>query len=677
MISLYTSFLELERPLLDVDDMSDEELQEYLGQLFLVGFEVEWDKSFEDCVVHSLIDDFGVGGVILFRRNFPYYYYDAVPVDIKRQELMEHIRKLQDWSHRASKLPLFVAVDQEGGNASQLCNGLMTELPSNMALGSLRDEDDAYTAGRITGEELCMLNFNMNLAPVADVNTNGRNDLIRDRSFGGHQDLVAPMARAYFEGQRDAGIISVAKHYPGHGSTEEGIEAPGVPKSSLSPENIISSIDPFRELVDHGIECLMSSHFTLSFSSSDIVTYDENFISRGLRTDSIEVFDDTWLKPLNFPGVIMTDDLCLPCITARDTSANGDVYADRVAEAAVKAFDAGHDILMVAHIFPNHSTDAVLNKPNWSYRKALRLSEFGRVYQLLRDHIFSADAGVRKERIDRFKQSLIRILHLKDKISNKTTREYTSDYFDNIVEKCHHRKLSDDFFRKSFGMVPAIGGFPELSRFDKSDTIVVYFPANIVNYQGLRRIETGPDYIEFLEERINSVPFARELNEVFRDRTSMVMRMELEYPAPVAYKSRAMTIAHSAESLKPSAMVFIISNANQWELFNYSLRQLDRSTDFDLSNVVVILTSSPTLLNLQPLKETPELVTRINILVAYSGFEKNAEILCRYLADNQAVRGSELPVSIASINPTPRWKVKPRDEASNPYLESNLADVSH
>ena len=166
--------------------------------LFCVGF------SGEDVPAHLapwLAD--GLGGVILFRRNLT---------------SLEQICRLTSDLHRAASCPLLLGVDQEGGRVARLPPPFLTP-PAAAEVGRTGDPVLAQALARAMGQELRAAGMNWNLAPVLDVHTNPANPVIGDRAYGTDPETVARFGLAVIAGLAEAGVLSTAKHFPGHGDT--------------------------------------------------------------------------------------------------------------------------------------------------------------------------------------------------------------------------------------------------------------------------------------------------------------------------------------------------------------------------------------------------------------------------------------------------------------------------
>jgi len=288
--------------------MASLSLEDKVGQLMMVGFAgTRVDES-----VESLVRGRRVGGVCLFRRNI---------------SSGEQVARLNDDLRRllADGIPPFLALDQEGGNVVRVRDDVVV-LPGNMALGATRSAELAYAAGRAQGEDLERLGFNMNLAPVLDVNLNPRNPVIGIRSYGDSVPLVAELGRAFVRGQQDAGLVTVAKHFPGHGATDaDSHEA--LPVMRESREEVLAQLEPFRAVIQDGLDGLMTAHVAVPGLTGDHVP----------ATLSAQVLQGLLRQRLGFDGLVLTDELEMDAIAER--------YG--VGRAAVLAVNAGADMVLI------------------------------------------------------------------------------------------------------------------------------------------------------------------------------------------------------------------------------------------------------------------------------------------------------------------------------------------
>ncbi|MBE2250334.1 MAG: beta-N-acetylhexosaminidase [Myxococcus sp.] len=282
-------------------------LEEKVGQVMMVGFPgLTVDGSVSELVKGQ------VGGVCLFKRNIA---------------SAEQVAKLND-DLRAlfPSVQPFIAVDQEGGNVVRLSDRNVV-LPGNMVLGATRDAHLAYEAGRAQGDDLRRLGFNMNLAPVLDVNSNPRNPVIGVRAFSDDVGLVSELGGQFVRGQQAARIVTVAKHFPGHGAVEADSHK-GLPVVTAPEAVLRGQLRPFVAAMQAGLDGMMTAHIatpTLSNGDSTPATLSRHVLGDVLRDE------------LGFDGLVLTDELEMDAIDAR--------YG--VGHAAVLAINAGADMVLV------------------------------------------------------------------------------------------------------------------------------------------------------------------------------------------------------------------------------------------------------------------------------------------------------------------------------------------
>lgn len=259
----------------------------------------------------------GLGGVILFARNATH------PVAAARLTA-----RLQALAAAAGAPPLLVAVDQEGGTVARLREGFPV-FPGAMALGAAGDLGLARRAAALTGRMLRAAGVHVNLAPVADVLTEAANPVIGVRSFGSDPREVARFVAAWVEGQQGAGVAATAKHFPGHGDTrvDSHHALPVVPHGRRRLKRV--ELVPFRAAVDAGVLCVMAAHVAVPRVEPD---------ARVPATLSRAVLTGLLRGELGFRGVVVTDCMEMGVLRDRDPG-----------EAAVRALDAGADLVLYSH----------------------------------------------------------------------------------------------------------------------------------------------------------------------------------------------------------------------------------------------------------------------------------------------------------------------------------------
>ncbi len=155
------------------------------------------------------IQEYNLGGTIYFKRNVQ-----------SPAQLAELSNELQ-FSCRLKESPhLFISIDHEGGKVNRLVKPF-TKFPGNDYLGELGSPKIGFDFGSVLGKELKAIGVNVNYAPVVDVNTNPNSPIIKTRSFSSDPEVCARLGSAVSRGLQKAGVIAVAKHFPGHGDTKE------------------------------------------------------------------------------------------------------------------------------------------------------------------------------------------------------------------------------------------------------------------------------------------------------------------------------------------------------------------------------------------------------------------------------------------------------------------------
>ena len=291
-------------------------VRDAVGQMFVVSM----NGTEPDYYIKKMIRERNIGGVILFGPNME-----------SEEGTRRLISSLQELSMAAEpKVPLFVAVDHEGG-AVQHAPWVKPQ-PSAAQVGSGGDPGEARRVSSEIGRELQRAGVNTNFAPVADT---GSGAAIGDRSYGSDPELVGRMSVASVEGFEEAGVVSAAKHFPNHGPAVEDSHV-GYPRVEHGIDEVRSfDLPPFREAVGAGVPMVMVGH--LVYPAID----PERPASLSPRTIQLLRED------VGFRGVIVTDDLAM----------EGARRGGTAARAAVEAVEAGADLLVLSGL-PQEQADA-------------------------------------------------------------------------------------------------------------------------------------------------------------------------------------------------------------------------------------------------------------------------------------------------------------------------------
>lgn len=303
--------------------LKDMTLEEKVGQLLMPDFR-KWNGQNVTVMnedIASMIRDYHLGGVILFRENF-----------VNRSQTGNLIKKFQS----VSKIPLMIGVDQEGGLITRM--PFSPRMPGNMALGATGDEGLARQVGVAIGSELRSLGIQVNFGPVLDINNNPDNPVIGVRSFGDNKKEVASMGFAYMQGLNDAGVAAVGKHFPGHGDVD--LDSHYILPSSEKTLSQLYNLElyPFQSLFNEGIQGIMTAHITFNEIDSETVLSQKDGLPIGLpATLSKTLLTDQLRQEMGFKGVLFSDAMDMKAIT--------DHFGP--VEAAVRAIEAGVDVILM------------------------------------------------------------------------------------------------------------------------------------------------------------------------------------------------------------------------------------------------------------------------------------------------------------------------------------------
>ena len=292
-------------------------LEQKVGQLFIVAPEQLLPgsgaiTSMTDALETALAR-YHIGGVILFGNNIQ-----------NPKQLSAFTNALSD----VSPTGLFLAVDEEGGLVARLAKNESFGLPrykSAASVGASGNSEDALAMGRTIGAYLCEYGFNLDFAPVADVNTNPRNPIIGTRAFSSNPETAAHMAAAFAQGLTENGVIATFKHFPGHGDTAEDSHE-GIAVLHKSREELASG-EWLPFLRARETDMVMVGHIAVPEITGDLTPAT---LSRQLVTEILKA-------KLGFRGLVVTDAMNM-----------GAILNNRSCGAAtVEALAAGCDLILM------------------------------------------------------------------------------------------------------------------------------------------------------------------------------------------------------------------------------------------------------------------------------------------------------------------------------------------
>ncbi len=283
-------------------------VEEKIAQLIIIRSNSDNPTSAIYDTITRQITSLGIGGVCFFKGS--------------PTSQVEITKKYQ----KSSKIPLFIAIDGEWGVGMRLDSTPL--LPRQMTMGALTDDSLIYYCGREMGKQCKLLGININFSPVADINSNPNNPVINSRSFGEDKYLVAKKSILLMKGMQDEGIITTAKHFPGHGDTDSDSHYT-LPVVNHSKDKIDTlDLYPFKALINAGISGVMVAHLF-------IPAFDTSYNTASSLSPVI--VEDLLVKKLGFNGLVFTDALEMKGVT--------NYFKPGIIE--LKAVMAGNDVLLL------------------------------------------------------------------------------------------------------------------------------------------------------------------------------------------------------------------------------------------------------------------------------------------------------------------------------------------
>ena len=319
-------------------------LREKVGQMFFIRMEsldpsIDW-TTYDDLAnikikevtenMKAVNENYPVGGIILYAWN--------IDNEAQLARLIPQVRALN--GH-----PL-LCIDEEGGRVSRIANNPnfnVKKYESMASIGATGDPRNAYECGNTIGTYLQRYGFDIDFAPVADVNTNPENVVIGPRAFSDDPAVAAPMVTSYLQGLKDAGITGCIKHFPGHGDTQADTHYGYASTQKTWDEMLNCEMVTFKAGIQWGCKLIMSAHIGApKVTGSDVPS-----------TMSPIILQDKLRGELGYQNIIVTDGMEMGAITQQYTSA----------EAAIGSIQAGVDIVLGPRYF-TEAFDAVMAAVN-------------------------------------------------------------------------------------------------------------------------------------------------------------------------------------------------------------------------------------------------------------------------------------------------------------------------
>jgi len=293
-------------------------LEEKVGQMFMFGV-----NSDNIDVLCNLVRDYKIGGVILYKNNYSSY-----------KELLNVIKKLKK-ANKDNKIPLFISIDQEGGRVNRLPKEFIN-MKNIYDLSSLGDVKLIQDSADVLSLLLINSGINMNFAPVLDIYNGFDSNVLYKRCFSDNVDIVSKYGVLYMKKMKSNNLISVVKHFPGHGASKKDSHFL-VPYVKNSKEIIDKYIIPFENAINNGCDALMVSHLVIKgFTGGLPASISRNFILKNIR------------EKYNYNGLIITDDIKMGAVNL--------LYRFVALKNAVTS---GSDIILVKY---KNNGEKVINK---------------------------------------------------------------------------------------------------------------------------------------------------------------------------------------------------------------------------------------------------------------------------------------------------------------------------
>ena len=398
---------------------------EKVGQLFAIWVRVQFFNDADPIFVQlrDNIRKYHVGSVVM-----------SVPVDgpvlLKSQPAVaaDLLNRLQ----KSSKFPLIVSADFERGVSMRL-NGT-TVFPHAMAFTATGNLENAETFGRITALEARAIGVHWNFFPDADVNSNPANPIINTRSFGEDPKQVGDFVAAYIQGAHAGGMLTTAKHFPGHGDTASdshlGIAHVTGDRARLNAVEL----PPFQRAIDSGVDAVMVAHVTVPALDSQ---------PNRVATTSKSIVSGLLKEEMGFKGIVVTDALDMAGLTR--------LYAKDIGRAAVESFEAGNDMLIIPA-----NLDA-------SFRSMLQAVHSGEIT---------------RERLD---QSVRKIMELKASLGLNKARLADPNQLSSLIAKPENLATGQRIADESITLVRENGKVIPLQSFGTPEAGLPYQPMTAVS----------------------------------------------------------------------------------------------------------------------------------------------------------------------------------------------------
>ena len=357
-----------------IDEMS---LEEKIGQLLIISYRKDDIKE----KLPTILEEVKPGGFILFSENIT-TYDDTI-------NLIKSIKNSND-------IPLFIGIDEEGGNVQRLKNLKDYKTSDIPYMSYVKTINDAYNLGKVIAEELRVFGINLDFAPVIDCNWDNPKSVIGKRAFEGDYTTVAKLGVSLAKGLKNNKVIPTYKHFPNHGATTTDSHQ-DLPVINKTEEELLNNdLIPYQEAIKNNADMIMIGHLALPKITKDYTP----------ASLSYEIITNLLKKKLGFKGLVVTDALNMQALTKN--------YSEK--EILIKAINAGADLLLM----PEDPVNAV---------------------KIIKEAV---NGGLISE--ERINESVEKILSLKDSTIKNNYNEYLDVSYLNSSE---HQDIINSIYSKS------------------------------------------------------------------------------------------------------------------------------------------------------------------------------------------------------------------------------------
>lgn len=285
-------------------------LEEKIGQMFMVGL-----KGKRDIEILNLINLYKIGGVVIYSYDYDNY-----------KNMLKYINNIKNLNNK-NKIPIFISIDQEGGRVNRMPNEILN-LKSATKFANKKDKILVKEEGKLLSKMLKESGISVNYSPVLDIRNFDVNHAIGDRCYGTTKEEVCEYGLEIMNQFKKNGIISVVKHFPGHGLTKKDshFQIPIIEKRIKEIEE--NDMQPFEEAIKNGVDAIMVGHLLI-----------EDVDKKNPCTLSNKIIKKYLIEKFNYKGLIITDDIKMLTFP----------FHLNVKKVTKQAIEAGNDIIIVGY----------------------------------------------------------------------------------------------------------------------------------------------------------------------------------------------------------------------------------------------------------------------------------------------------------------------------------------